>query len=55
MAAAKKVHHTTVLVSDLEKADAFSGGVIGLAQVPRPELPSKGIWYELDGVQLHLI
>ena len=55
MAGAKKVHHATVLVTDLQKAEAFYSGVLGLPRIPRPELPSEGIWYELEGVQLHLI
>ena len=55
MPGAKEVHHATVLVTDLEQAEAFYGGVLGLPRIPRPELPSEGLWYEIEGVQLHLI
>lgn len=55
MASARKVHHATVLVNDLERAEEFYSGVLELPRIPRPSLPSKGAWYELAGVQLHLI
>ncbi|MBP89173.1 MAG: hypothetical protein CMJ64_21055 [Planctomycetaceae bacterium] len=55
MARAKRLHHVTVMVTDLEAADAFYGGLIGLAKIQRPDLPSQGIWYEIDGTQVHII
>ncbi len=55
MTGAGKVHHATIMVTDLEKADAFYGGVLELPRTERPDFPSKGIWYEVGGVQIHLI
>ncbi len=55
MGHAKRIHHVTVMVTDLEAADAFYGGAIGLAKIQRPDFPSEGIWYEIDGTQVHII
>lgn len=49
-----KYLHTAVLVSDLEKAEHFYGTVLGLPKVERV-LKFPGVWYQLDGVQIHLI
>jgi len=46
--------HTAILVSDLGKAEHFYGTVLGLERVSR-ELKFPGIWYEVDGYQLHLM
>lgn len=54
-------HHHAILVSDLETAETFYGGVLGLA-VKKRWLDKKGrprsIWYELGGetflaIELH--
>ncbi len=55
MSGVTRIHHTTVLVTDLEKADQFYGGVLELPRIPRPDFPSRGLWYEIDGTQLHLV
>ena len=48
--------HVSVTVTDLEKAEAFYGGVLGLQQVPRPDFGFPGVWYSLGGdLQLHII
>lgn len=49
-----KFLHAALLVSDLEKAEHFYGTVLGLAKVDRV-LKFPGAWYEIDGVQIHLI
>lgn len=46
--------HTAILVSNLEQAEHFYGTVLGLAKVSR-ELKFAGVWYEVDGYQLHLM
>ncbi|MBL1177855.1 VOC family protein [Pantanalinema sp. GBBB05] len=46
--------HAAILVSDLERAECFYGMVLGLAKVDR-SLRFPGIWYEVDGFQIHLI
>lgn len=48
--------HGGLLVSDLARAKTFYEGVLGLAPCDRPELPYRGVWYELGGgQQLHLM
>lgn len=46
--------HTTVLVSDLAKAEQFYGTVLGLPNVSR-SLNFPGVWYQIGAVQIHLI
>ena len=55
MSATNLIHHATIMVTNLEKADEFYGGVLSLPKIPRPDFPSQGIWYEIDGIQVHLI
>ncbi len=33
----------------------FYGQILGMTELPRPELPVPGAWYECQGVQVHLI
>jgi glyoxylase I family protein len=51
----KAVRHTGIRISDVEKAKEFYGQIVGMTELPRPELPVPGAWYECNGVQLHLI
>jgi catechol 2,3-dioxygenase-like lactoylglutathione lyase family enzyme len=52
----ERLSHVSVVVSDLEKARAFYGGVLGLNEIPRPAFDFPGAWYSLGGdVQLHVI
>jgi Predicted ring-cleavage extradiol dioxygenase len=46
--------HTAILVSDLERAEHFYGNVLGLPRVERV-LKFPGVWYEVDGYQIHLM
>ncbi|WAL61713.1 VOC family protein [Thermocoleostomius sinensis] len=46
--------HTAILVSNLEQAEQFYGGVLGLSKVDR-SLKYPGVWYQLGEVQVHLI
>jgi catechol 2,3-dioxygenase-like lactoylglutathione lyase family enzyme len=51
----KTVRHTGIRISDVEKAKEFYGQIVGMNELPRPDLPVPGAWYECNGVQLHLI
>lgn len=52
----EKFSHVSVVVSDLEKAKAFYGGLLGLPEIPRPDFGFPGVWYGLGGeLQLHII
>lgn len=55
MSGASQIHHVSVMVTDLEKADEFYGDVLGLERLPRPDFPSKGAWFEVGGSQVHVI
>jgi glyoxylase I family protein len=50
------LHHTAVIVTDLERAKQFYSGVLGLREIPRPDFPFGGVWYQVgDRQELHLI
>lgn len=46
--------HTALLVTNIDRAEAFYGGILGLAKVDRP-LSYAGAWYQLGNYQIHLI
>jgi catechol 2,3-dioxygenase-like lactoylglutathione lyase family enzyme len=46
--------HTAITVSDLERSQHFYGEILGLNLVHR-SLNFPGCWYELQGIQIHLI
>jgi catechol 2,3-dioxygenase-like lactoylglutathione lyase family enzyme len=46
--------HVAINVSDLSRAEAFYGGVLGLKKVDRA-LKFPGTWYQVGEFQLHLI
>jgi glyoxylase I family protein len=46
--------HVALNVSDLPRADAFYGEVLGLEKVARP-LTFEGSWYQVGAFQIHLI
>jgi catechol 2,3-dioxygenase-like lactoylglutathione lyase family enzyme len=50
------LHHVSVCVTDLARAQHFYGEVIGLRELPRPDLGFPGVWYAVGTTQeLHLI
>lgn len=49
------IHHASLLVSDTEHALVFYTGVLGLAQISRPQLSFAGAWLEVGGQQIHLL
>jgi catechol 2,3-dioxygenase-like lactoylglutathione lyase family enzyme len=50
-----KLHHASIRVSDFERSREFYEGLLGMKQVPRPDLGFPGGWYGLGDGQLHLI
>ncbi len=51
-----RLHHASVIVSDLQAARNFYEGVLGLVPSPkRPVLPYDGAWYEIGTNQIHLL
>ena len=55
MATAVRIHHVSIMATDLEKADEFYGGLLGLSRIHRPDVASTGRWFELDGTEFHVI
>lgn len=49
------LHHVSLSVTDLERARAFYGGVLGLREIERPAFDFPGAWFALGDRQLHLI
>jgi len=50
-----RVHHVSFPVSDLERARAFYEGVLGLEEIPRPEMGLGGKWYRVGDAEIHII
>lgn len=46
--------HTAIMVTNLDRAKAFYGGVLGLPEVER-FLNFPGAWYQLGAYQIHLM
>jgi glyoxylase I family protein len=46
--------HVALLSTDLDRSRQFYEGALGLLPVDRP-LGFPGVWYQLDGFQIHLI
>ena len=55
MIGVEDLHHVAVNVTDLARAQAFYGTVLGLRELPRPAFDFAGAWYQLGDRQLHLI
>ena len=54
MSAPRRLGHVAVSTTDLERATRFYTAVLGLRQVPRPELTMSGVWLAADNALLHL-
>lgn len=48
------VHHVAVCVADVEQGLAFYRDVLGMMQLPRPDL-GPGYWLDAGGQQVHLM
>lgn len=55
MIAIASLHHVSINVTDLARARQFYGGLLGLAELPRPVFDFDGAWYQIGDRQLHLI
>ena len=54
--ALKALNHVSFPVQDLDRAVHFYRDVLGLAPIPRPDLPFPGAWLGgSGGIQVHLI
>jgi len=50
-----RTHHVSFSVSDLTASKRFYGGVLGLVEIPRPEMGLGGVWYRAGDTEVHLI
>ena len=50
------LHHTSLMISDLEASIKFYTEIIGLTRMERPDLGFPGAWFQLgENQQLHII
>jgi glyoxylase I family protein len=52
---AKSVHHVSFSVADLPRSRRFYEDVLGLVEIPRPDLGLPGVWYRAGESEVHLI
>jgi len=50
-----RAHHTSFPIRNLERSRAFYEGVLGLDEIPRPDLGFRGAWYGAGPCEVHLI
>jgi catechol 2,3-dioxygenase-like lactoylglutathione lyase family enzyme len=51
-----RLHHASVIISEMQPARDFYEGVLGLTPSDkRPVLPYDGVWYEIGANQIHLL
>ena len=48
-------HHISFSVAELERSKQFYGGVLGLPELPRPQMGIGGAWYGAGDTEVHLI
>ncbi|MEO5886598.1 MAG: VOC family protein [Anaerolineales bacterium] len=51
----ESLHHVSLPVSDLKRAEQFYESILGLEKIERPPFDFEGAWYQLGDRQLHLI
>ena len=49
------LHHVSLPVSDLKRAEQFYESILGLEKIERPPFDFDGAWFQLGDRQLHLI
>jgi glyoxylase I family protein len=52
---ARRLHHASFPVSDLERSMHFYGNILGLEPIDRPDFPFAGAWYRAGQCEVHLI
>ena len=50
------IHHSSIVVTDMERARRFYSGVLGLKEVERPaNFTTPVVWFEVGDEHVHLI
>jgi len=53
---AQRIDHVAIDITNVERAKAFYGGVLGLQEIPRPtSFTFGGAWYQIGPEVLHLV
>lgn len=53
---AERIEHVTIIVTDMNRARRFYGGLLGLVEVPRPEsFDFPGAWFQMGSTLLHIL
>jgi catechol 2,3-dioxygenase-like lactoylglutathione lyase family enzyme len=53
---ATKLDHVSIIVTDVDRANAFYRDVLGLKEVPRPKsFDFPGAWFEVGAELIHLL
>ncbi len=50
----KGIDHVTLVVADLERSREFYVGLLGMAEVPRPDFGFPGLWFQAGNTLIHL-
>lgn len=51
-----QLHHSSLMISDLEASVKFYTEIVGLQQIDRPDLGFPGAWFQLgENQQLHIL
>jgi len=50
----KQIDHVTLVVANLEKSRQFYAGLLGMAEVTRPDFGFPGLWFQAGGTQIHI-
>lgn len=52
----KRIHHVSIIVTDLDRARRFYSEVVGLQEIPPPStFDFKVAWFEINGQHVHLL
>ena len=52
----QRLDHISIIVTDVERARAFYAGLLGLAEIPRPEsFDFPGAWFQVGPEVIHLL
>ena len=54
MIKASMIHHMNVPIDDVDRAREFYGGILGLPEIRRPNVPRPGLWFGCGSNELHL-
>jgi catechol 2,3-dioxygenase-like lactoylglutathione lyase family enzyme len=49
------IDHVAICVADVQKGLAFYRDVLGMTELPRPDLGDRGYWLDAGGQQVHLM